>query len=100
FCALGPIAETFIRSAAAAGITGLAGDLDELAVLEAAHGRPALIAALERAVEFGRLRASDVRSILAAGTGIAKPTRPGEALVIPLPAVAIRPLSDYAIGET
>jgi hypothetical protein len=100
FCQLGPIAETFIRAAAAAGITGLAADLDELAVLEAAHGRPALIAALERAVSFGRHRASDVRSILAAGTGIATPTPPGDALVIPLPPVATRPLSDYAIGET
>ncbi len=69
-------------------------------MLEAAHGRPALIAALERAVSFGRLRASDVRSILAAGTGIPRPTGPGDALVIPLPVVATRPLSDYAIGET
>ncbi len=88
FCELGPIAETFIRAAAAAGITGLARDLDELAVLEAAHGRPALIAALERAVEFGRHRARDVRSILAAGTGIAQPTGPGDALIIDLPVVA------------
>ncbi len=100
FCSLGPIAETFLRSAAAAGSTRLAGDLTELASLEAAHGRPALIAALERAVSFGRHRASDVRSILAAGTGIATPTRPGDALVIALPAVATRSLSAYAIGET
>jgi hypothetical protein len=100
FLALGPTAETFLRAAAAAGNTRLAGDLDELAALRAAHGTDALIAALERAVEFGRLRASDVRSILAAGTGIALPSRPGDALVIPLPVVATRPLSDYAIGET
>ena len=77
----------------------MGGDLDELAAMEAAHGRDALIAALERAVAFGRHRASDVRSILAAGTGVARPTAPGEALVLPLPAVATRPLSDYAIGE-
>jgi len=100
FCSLGPIAEMFIRSAAAAGSTRLAGDLDELAALQAAHGKEALIAALERAVEFGRYRASDVRSILAAGTGIATPTRPGDALIIDLPVVATRPLSAYAIGET
>jgi transposase len=99
FCALGPAAVAFIKAAAAAGNSKLGGDLDELAALEAAHGRDALIAALERAVEFGRYRASDVRSILAAGTGVTHPTQPGDALVIPLPSVATRPLSDYAIGE-
>ena len=93
------MAETFIKAAAAAGMTTLAGDLDELAGLEAAHGRDTLIAALERAVAFGRFRAADVRSILAAGTGVARPTRPGEALIVALPVVATRPLSDYAIGE-
>ena len=99
FCGLGPIAETFIKRAAATGATKLGPDLDELAGLEAAHGRDALIAALERAVAFGRFRAADVRSILAAGTGVAKPTRPGEALIVALPTVATRPLSDYAIGH-
>ncbi len=93
------MAESFIKRAAAAGATTLGSDLDELAGLEAAHGRDALIAALERAVAFGRFRAHDVRSILDAGTGIARPTRPGEALIVALPAVATRPLSDYAIGE-
>jgi transposase len=99
FCDLGPVAESFIKAAAAAGITSLAGDLDELAGLEAAHGRPALIAALERAITFGRFRAHDVRSILAAGTGVPRPTRPGEALIVDLPVVATRPLSAYAIGD-
>ena len=99
FCALGPAAEAFIKAAAAAGTTKLAGDLDELAGLEAAHGRDRLIVALERAVAFGRYRAQDVRSILAAGAGVAQPTRPGEALIIALPTVATRPLSAYAIGE-
>ena len=47
---------------------------------------------------FGRFRAADVRSILAAGIGVARPTRPGQALVVPLPVVTTRPLSDYAIG--
>ena len=56
-------------------MTTLAADLDELCAMEAAHGREALIAAIERAVEFGRFRAHDVRSILAAGTGV--PTAPG-----------------------
>ena len=99
FCSLGPVAETFIKAAAAAGMTKLASDLDELAGLEAAHGRDTLIAALERAVAFGRFRAHDVRSIIAAGVGVAQPTRPGEALIVALPTVATRPLSAYAIGE-
>jgi len=99
FCSLGPAAEAFIKAAAAAGTTKLAGDLDELAGLEAAHGRDALIAALERAITFGRFRAHDVRSILDAGIGVARPTRPGEALVVDLPVVATRPLSAYAIGD-
>ena len=66
--------------------------------MEAAHGRTALIAAIERAVEFGRFRAHDVRSILAAGTGVARPRQPGDALIVDLPAVAVRSLGDYAIG--
>jgi len=99
FCGLGSAAEAFIKAAAAAGITSMAGDLDELAGLEAAHGREALIAALERAVAFGRFRAHDVRSILAAGTGVARPTRAGDALIVDPPVVATRPLSAYAIGD-
>jgi hypothetical protein len=99
FCALGLPAEAFLRGAAAAGVTRLGVELAELAALQAAHGRPALIAALERAVAFGRWRAADVRSILAAGTGAPRPTGPGEALLIPLPIVPTRPLADYAIAE-
>jgi transposase len=99
FCALGPAAEAFLRGAAAAGVTRLGVELDELAGLEVAHGRDALVAALERAVAFGRWRAADVRSILAAGTGTPRPTGPGDALVISLPIVPTRPLSDYAIEE-
>jgi len=99
FCALGPVAEAFIKAAAASGATTLAGDLDELAGLRAAHGDTTLIAALERAVAFDRYRAADVRSILAAGVGVAKPAKRGEALIVALPVVATRPLSDYAIGD-
>ena len=98
FCALGPAAVSFIKAAAAQGITTLAGDLDELAGLEAAHGKDVVVAALERAVAFRRLRAGDVRSIIAAGAGVAQPARPGEALIIELPLATTRPLSDYAIG--
>ena len=98
FCGLGPAAEAFIKGAAAAGITTLAGDLDELAGLQAAHGADVLVAAVARAVDFGRFRAGDVRSILAAGTGLPRPTRPGEALLVPLPVVPTRSLSAYAVG--
>lgn len=52
FCALGPAVEAFIKGAAAAGATLLPAELAELAALEAAHGRDALVAALERAVAF------------------------------------------------
>lgn len=99
FCSLGPVAEAFVKGAAASGITSLASDLDELAGMEAAHGKEALIAALERALAFSRFRAHDVRSILAAGNGVPRPTRAGEALVVELPVVPTRSLSDYALGE-
>lgn len=74
FFALGPAAQQWLRSAAASGNTRLGPELAELAALEAAHGREALVAALERAVTFGRWDAKGVRSILAAGAGVAQPT--------------------------
>ena len=98
FSALGPAAESFIKEAAARGITSLKGDLDELAQLEAAHGKEVLVAALERATSFGRFRAHDVRSIIAAGTGVPRLAAPGEALIVELPLVPKRSLADYAIG--
>ena len=76
FCALGPAAEAFLVGAAAAGNTRLGPELEILLGLWAAHGEAALLAALRRAVAFGRLRAADVRSILAAGTGARSPARP------------------------
>ncbi len=97
FCALGPVAEQWLVGAAAAGNTRLGPELAELAALEAAHGREALTAALGRAVAFGRWHAADIRSILAAGTGVAQVRPAGEALVIPLPTTASRPLSAYSL---
>ncbi|MEP6761614.1 MAG: hypothetical protein ABJA93_09640 [Sporichthyaceae bacterium] len=99
FLALGPVAEQWLRHAAASGNTRLGQELTELAALEAAHGREALRAALERAITFGRWRASGVRSILAAGAGVAQPTEPGDALVIELPATASRPLQAYRLRD-
>jgi hypothetical protein len=98
FVALGPRAEAFIKGAAARGVTTLAGDLVELCDLEAAHGKVALVAAIGRAVEFGRFRAGDVRSILAAGNGVPRPRGPGDALIVDLPVVETRSLDDYAFG--
>jgi hypothetical protein len=98
FCALGPVAEAFITGAAAAGHTRLGPELAELNTLRAAHGEPGFLAALSRAVAFSRWRAADVRSILAAGPGTADPRAAGDALVLELPVVPVRPLSHYAIG--
>src|SRR6202034_2913821 len=100
FCALGPVAEAFITGAAAAGATRLPAELAELNTLRAAHGDEAFLAALDRAVAFCRWRAADVRSILSAGAGLpGLKTDPGDALVLDLPAVPVRPLADYAIGQ-
>jgi phage tail protein X len=70
----------------------------ELNTLRAAHGDHQFLAALDRAVAFGRWRAADVRSILAAGPGTADPRPAGDALILDLPVVPVRPLADYAIG--
>jgi hypothetical protein len=99
FCALGPVAEAFLTGAAAAGHTRLAAELPELLALDAAHGRDALLAALTRATAFGRWRASDVRSILAAGAGTPEPRPAGEALVLELPRVPTRSLAAYAVAS-
>jgi transposase len=99
FCALGPVAEAFITGAAAAGNTRLGPELVELNTLHAAHGDDAFLDALSRAVDFGRWRAADVRSILAAGNGTPQPREAGDALVLEFPPVPTRPLSDYAIDR-
>ena len=95
FCALGPAADAFIAGAAAAGHTRLGPELAELNTLVAAHGETAVIATLQRAVAFGRWKAADVRSILAAGTGVPQPHPAGDALVIDLPTSSTRPLTEY-----
>jgi len=84
------------EGSAASGATTHGHELPELLCLEAAHGRDALVAALERAVHFHRWRVADVRSILEAGGGVPGVARPGEALVVPLPQAATRSLADYA----
>jgi len=99
FCGLGPAAEAFLRGAAAAGATRLPAELADICALQAAHGTDTLVAALERAVVFGRWRAADVRSILHAGAGIPQPVPAGDALVLQLPRVPTRSLADYALDQ-
>ncbi len=97
FLGLGPVASAFLRAAAAAGTSKLGSELGLIADLERAHGRVALVAALERALAFRRFRAADVRSILAAGPGVPRHREPGAALTVALPAVPVRPLAAYAL---
>ena len=97
FLDFGPVATAFLRGAAAAGATRLPYELVEIADLGRAHGRAALVAALERAVTFHRFGSADVRSILAAGAGVPVVRAPGAQLAIELPTVPVRPLAAYAI---
>jgi hypothetical protein len=97
FLGLGPIAEAFLRAAAAAGTARLEAELGEIAGLVAAWGREALVKALDRATRFRRFRAADVRAILVAGAGVPTPTAAGAPLVADLPTVPVRPLSAYAV---
>lgn len=59
-----------------------------------------MVAALERAAAFGRWKAADVRSILAAGAGTPTPRTAGEALVIDLPVAVGRSLAEYTPTST
>jgi hypothetical protein len=97
FLGLGPAAESFLRAAAAAGTSKLGTELAHICALEAAWGREALVAAIERAGAFRRFRAADVRSILEAGPGVPTLVDEGEALVVDLPSVPVRSLEDYRL---
>jgi hypothetical protein len=101
FCALGEPAEKFLVGSTAAGTTRLAGELEILLALGAAHGQQPLVDALTRAVAFKRFRADDVRSILAAGTGAPTPVPAGGSLVLDLPTGAPEPasLNAYRLDE-
>lgn len=98
FLAMGPVAEQFLVGAAAAGVTKLNTEIATVLDLGAAHGHDALVAALERAVAFGRWRADDVRSILATNGHAPRPTPAGQALVMTLPTVPTRPLDAYRLN--
>jgi hypothetical protein len=85
-------------------VTKLPAEITEILTLKAAHGEPALLAALERAVAFGRWRAGDVRSILATNGSAPQPTLPGqrfgEAVVLTLPSVPTRSLDAYRLNPS
>jgi hypothetical protein len=99
FIGLGPAAEAFLRSAAAAGTLRLKHELAAIVELVAVWSREAVIGALERATRFRRFKASDVRAILEAGPGLPKPVRAGQQLLLDLPLVPVRPLSAYALAQ-
>lgn len=99
FLGLGPAAESFLRTAAAAGTLRLEHELREIAELEAVWGHAAVVRALERATRFRRFKAADVRAILLAGSGLPKPVRAGKQLKLDLPEVPVRPLSAYAVAS-
>lgn len=80
FMALGPVAEAFLRSAAAAGTSRLATELADIVTLELSWGRAQLLAALERATRFRRFKAQDIRSILEAGPQAPNPAPSGKTL--------------------
>ena len=97
FLSFGPVAEHFLRAAAAAGTPRLERELAEIVALAAAWGQPVLLQALERAVRFRRFKAADVRAILAQRHGLPRPVPGGMQLELALPAVQERPLSAYAL---
>lgn len=96
FLSLGDVAAAWLKGAAATASTRLPEELTELSHLEAAFGRDTLLVALERAVHFGRFRAKDVQAILEAGSGVQRPARKGEALVVSIGEVRARSLAEYA----
>jgi len=98
FLELGPVAEEYLRAAAAAGATRLPRRLDDVLDLVRSHGHDAVVAAMQRAVVFGRFGTEDLRSILAAGVAI-PPRRRGAGHVLEVagaPAVPTRSLEAYA----
>ncbi len=98
FLGLGPAAEAFLRSAAAAGTLRLEHELAEIVELvPSVWSREAVIKALGRATRFRRFKAADIRAILEAGRGLPTPVRAGQQLTLDLPLVPVRALSTYAV---
>ena len=97
FLALGPEAEGYLRSAAAAGTARLHERLDEALVLARTRGEDQTRAALSRASAFSRFAHGDLCSIVDGLQGV-PPASVAEAEPLKLkglPKVAVRSLSDY-----
>jgi hypothetical protein len=94
------VAESSIKAAAASGITSLAGDLEDSPVCRRRTDASCPLPPWSGPSPSAVFRTHEVRSILAARAGVARPTAAGEALVLALPVIPTRPLSDYAIGES
>ena len=97
FLQLGPVAEDFLRAAAAAGVNKLPSELAGIVDLVAAYGTDAVVAALGRGLTFRRFTAADIRSILDAGTGVAELVDEGPPVDHGIPTVPIRDLSAYTL---
>jgi transposase len=97
FLGLGPTAESFLRTAAAAGTLRLEHELTAIVDLVPIWSREAVITALGRATRFRRFKAADVRAILEAGRGLPMPVRAGQQLTLELPEVPVRSLAAYAV---
>jgi transposase len=96
---LGEMGVAFLTAAAASAASKLGSELPAIVALEAAYGKPAFAAAIERATTYTRFSLADIRSILDAGAGVARIAPAGQPLNTALPAVPTRPLSAYGIGE-
>ena len=100
FCALGPVAEVFITGAAAAGHTRLrtgAGRAEHAARRSRRAGvrSPRWTA---RSRSAGGVPPTCGPSSAPAPACPGPQTEPGDALVLDLPVVPVRPLADYALG--
>jgi hypothetical protein len=97
FLSLGPVAEAYLR-AAAAGASRLPRTLQDVLDVVRSHGRDAVVAAMQRAVVFNRFGSEDLRSILAAGPATPPTQRPAATTfsVNGAPAVPTRSLEAYA----
>jgi transposase len=98
FLGLGPVAEAYLRAAAAAGASRLPRTLQDVLDLVRSHGRDHVLAALQRAVVFGRFGTEDLRSILAAGPATPPVQRAvaSPLMVQGVPPVPTRSLQAYA----
>ena len=80
--------------------TTLAADLAELCAMEAAHGRTALVAAISAPSSSGVSGLTTCVPSSPRAPACPRPRQPVDALIVDLPAVAVRSLGDYAVGPS